>query len=123
DNVVRDKIKSFFKQKFPNILLQPMRKQLQTKIMSMVIDKQEFIAVHVNNSADNSQGFMQTCTYSNNHLRLNSAVSLLESLWIQSSFENQNVVKQACFQMFKGFKIKDEVYQRDWSFEKENKDD
>lgn len=75
DNETRDKVKSIYKDKFPNISFQPMRKQLQTKIMSMVIDKQEFIAVHTNDVTDPLEDFVQSCTYSNNPLKLNSAIS------------------------------------------------
>ncbi|MDQ5870295.1 MAG: hypothetical protein M3530_11300 [Thermoproteota archaeon] len=120
DNETRDKVKSIFKEKFPNISFQPMRKQLQTKIMSMVIDKQEFIAVHTNDVTDQLEDFIQSCTYSNNELKLNSAISLLESLWIQSGFDNQNIIKQAYFQMFKGFNLKEEVYKREWSIDNKN---
>jgi len=71
DNEVRDRVKLLFKEKFPNILLQPMRKQLQTKIMSMIIDKREFISIHTNdNATDQPQDFIQSCTYSNNQLKL-----------------------------------------------------
>jgi hypothetical protein len=53
-------------------------------------------------------------------LKLSSAISLLESLWIQSSFDNQNIIKQAYFQMFKGFNLKEETYKREWSFDNKN---
>jgi hypothetical protein len=119
DNDIRDRVKSLFNEKFPNILLQSMRKKLQTKIMSMVIDKREFISIHTNDNATTQpKDFIQSCTYSNNQLKLNSAISLLESLWIQSGFDNQNIIKQAYFQMFKGFNFKEEDYRRDWSFDK-----
>jgi hypothetical protein len=117
---IKDEIKSLFKEKFPNVSFQLMRKQLQTKIISVVLDRREFIAVHLNDAAREPESFIQSCSYSNNQLKLNSAISLLESLWFQSSFDNQNVIKQAYFQMFKGFKIKEEDYQRDWSFNKKN---
>lgn len=120
DNETRDNIKSLYKQKFPNILFQPMRKPLQTRIISMVMDKQEFIAIHTNDSAKQPEDFVLSCTYSNNQLKLNSAISLLESLWIQSGFDNQNIIKQAYFQMFKGFRFKDEVYEHDWSLNNKN---
>jgi hypothetical protein len=42
-------------------------------------------------------------------------------LWIQSEFDKQNKVKQAYFKMFKGFELKDEVYDRRWSFEQTTK--
>ena len=117
DNETRDNIRSMYKEKFPNISFQPMRKPLQTKIVSVVIDKQEFIAIHTNDVAEQPEDFVESCTYSNNQLKLNSAISLLESLWIQSGYDNQNIIKQAYFQMFKGFKLKDEVYERDWSLD------
>lgn len=121
DNETRDNIKSMYKEKFPNISFQPMRKPLQTKIVSVVIDKQEFIAIHTNDVAECPEDFVESCTYSNNQLKLNSAISLLESLWIQSGYDNQNIIKQAYFQMFKGFKFKDEVYEREWSLDDEKR--
>ena len=98
-----------------------MRKPLQTKIVSVVIDKQEFIAIHTNDVAECPEDFVESCTYSNNQLKLNSAISLLESLWIQSGYDNQNIIKQAYFQMFKGFKLKEEVYEREWSLDDEKR--
>ena len=79
DNETKDKVKSIFKQRFPNISFQPMRKQLQTKIMSMVIDKQEFIAVHTNDVTDQLEDSYNHVHISNNQLKLSSAISLLES--------------------------------------------
>jgi len=35
-------------------------------------------------------------------------------LWIQSELDKQNKARQTYFQMFKGFKLKDEVYNRRW---------
>ena len=55
----------------------------------MVMDKQEFIAVHTDDARDNPEDLVQSFTYSNNQLKLNSEISLLESLWIQSGFDNQ----------------------------------
>lgn len=122
DNGVRDHVKSLFKDKYANVAFQPMRKQLQTKIISIVIDRREFVTVHINDTTREVETFIQSCSYSNNQLKLSSAISLLESLWIQSGFDNQNVIKQAYFQMFKGFKIKEENYQRNWSFNKKKEE-
>ena len=58
DNETRDNIKSMYKEKFPNISFQPMRKPLQTKIVSVVIDKQEFIAIHTNDVAEQPEDFL-----------------------------------------------------------------
>jgi hypothetical protein len=40
---------------------------------------------------------------------------MFESLWIQAELEKQNKARQAYFQVFKGFKLKDEIYSRRWS--------
>lgn len=120
-NEIKDMIKSILKEKFNRLSVQFMRKALQTKIVTIVVDKLEFLAIQTNDG--NSQKFQQlvkTCTYSNNELNLTSAISLLQSLWIHSEIDNQNVIKQVYFQMFKGFKLRDETYKRNWSFEKKS---
>ena len=38
-------------------------------------------------------------------------------LWIQTELDSQKRIKQVYFQLFKGFKLKDETYDRQWSFE------
>ena len=54
-------------------------------------------------------------TYSNSESTVFSNVSIFESLWIQSELDKQNKARQAYFQLFKGFKLKDEIYNRRWS--------
>lgn len=53
-------------------------------------------------------------TYSNGESAVLTYCSMFENLWIQAELERQNSIKQAYFQMFKGQKLKDEVYRRDW---------
>ena len=118
-NEVKDMIKSILKEKFGKLSVQFMRKALQTRILTIVVDKVEFLAIQLNEgSSQNFQQLVKACTYSNNELNLTSAISLLQSLWIQSELDNQNLIKQVYFQMFKGFKLQDETYKHDWSFEK-----
>jgi hypothetical protein len=118
-NEVKDLIKSLLKEKFKRLSVQFMRKALQTRIVTIVVDKIEFAAIQINDeSSQDFQKLVKACTYSNNELNLTSAISLLQSLWIQSELDNQNVIKQVYFQMFKGFKLQDETYKRNWSFEK-----
>jgi hypothetical protein len=122
NNDEKDQVKSMQKERFPNIALQTMHKGSESKVLSIVIDKQDFMAIQINDRTTNEPiDFIKSCTFSNNQLKVDSAISLFESLWTRASFQNQNIIKQAYFQMFKGFKIKDEVYRRDWSFDK-NKD-
>jgi hypothetical protein len=63
---------------------------------------------------------MATC--SNSESTVSSNVSIFETLWIQSELDNQNRIKQVYFQLFKGFKLKDENYNRTWSAEKRRSD-
>lgn len=53
-------------------------------------------------------------TYSNSESAVLTYCSMFENLWIQAELERQNSIKQAYFRMFKGQKLKDEVYRRDW---------
>ncbi|MFI5407248.1 MAG: hypothetical protein ACHQ1D_12160, partial [Nitrososphaerales archaeon] len=61
-------------------------------------------------------------TYSNSSATINSCVSIFESLWIQTELDSQKRIKQVYFQLFKGFKLKDENYDRQWSFEHDQKE-
>ncbi len=56
-------------------------------------------------------------TYSNSSITFNSCVSKFESLWIEEELESQKKIKRFYFQLFKGFKLKDESYKRHWPFE------
>jgi hypothetical protein len=56
-------------------------------------------------------------TFSKNISQISSSVSMFDILWIQSDVEKQSKIKQTYFQMFKGIRLKDEVYKRKWTFE------
>ena len=56
-------------------------------------------------------------TFSKNVSQISSSVSMFDILWIQSDYEKQSKLKQTYFQMFKGFKLKNETYKRKWAFE------
>lgn len=58
-------------------------------------------------------------THSNSETALFAQYSMFENLWIQAEIERQNGIRQAYFQIFKGAKLKDEVYERKWSLEDE----
>jgi hypothetical protein len=48
---------------------------------------------------------------------------MFENLWIQAELERQNLARQAYFKMFKGLKLKEEVYKRNWSLKDKDEDD
>ena len=57
-------------------------------------------------------------SFSISDTRVSSSTSVFDILWIQSDFERQKKIKQTYFDIFKGFNMKSENYNRDWNFEK-----
>jgi hypothetical protein len=81
-----------------------------------VIDQTETLAIEINDDGT-KKTFNENrvvAIYSNNESTVSSCISIFETLWIQSELDKQNKVKQAYFQIFKGFKLKDETYHRNW---------
>jgi len=122
DNRLRETIQKRIRQNRLPINIQYITKPLQSKIATLVIDQAVSLAIEVNDDTkkifDESVGLG---IYSNNESTVSSCISIFETLWIQSEFDKQNKVKQAYFKMFKGFELKDEVYDRRWSFEQTTK--
>ncbi len=69
-----------------------------------------------------SSRIIRSATFSKNVSQISSLVSVFDILWIQSDYEKQNKLKQTYFHMFKGFKLKNETYERKWAFEKQKGD-
>ncbi len=96
-------------------------KELPQKHCLFVID--EAISALIENTEDFSvrktNGTNLVATFSRNVSQISSSVSLFDILWIEADFEKQKKIKQMYFQMFKGLKLKDEVYKRKWAFEQD----
>ncbi|MDQ4073057.1 MAG: hypothetical protein M3162_01995 [Thermoproteota archaeon] len=96
-------------------------KELPQKHCLFVID--EAISALIENSDDPSirktKETSLVATFSRNISQISSSVSLFDILWIEADFEKQKKIKQMYFQMFKGLKLKDEVYKRKWAFEQD----
>jgi two-component system, OmpR family, sensor histidine kinase VicK len=121
-NELRDAVKEQIKQKYPSVNIQFTAKPLQNKITTMVVDQSVSIAIDVED--DTEKTFEEAggmAVYSNNESAVSACLSIFQSLWIKSEFDKQNKVKQAYFEMFKGFKLKDEFYNRDWLFKETRK--
>lgn len=101
-----------------NVRMNFLQQFLPTKITTFVIDETKSLVIEVTDDTKNdfheATGLAQ---YSNSESTVFSNTSMFESLWIQSELDKQNKTKQVYFQMFKGFKLKDEIYNRRWSFE------
>jgi hypothetical protein len=118
NNNIKDQLKAMFIENFPDIFVQYLQKSLQTKMTTMIFDRRTFLDISTEiNFNENLEGIMGSCVYSNNEIKLSSLISIFEFLWIQSDIDNQKVIKQAYFNLFKGFNLRDETYKRDWTFE------
>ena len=119
DDTVAETIQKKIRKTRLPINIQHIRKPLQAKITTLVIDQAVSLAIEV--ADDTKRTFEEAigiAIYSNNESTVSSCLSIFETLWIQSEFDKQNKIKQAYFQMFKGLKLKDESYIRRWSFER-----
>lgn len=96
---------------------------LPTKITSMIIDQSRSLTVEVNDDTKETfQDAIGLSTYSNSESTVFSNASIFESLWIQSELDKQNEARQAYFRLFKGFKLRDEIYNRRWSASQSKED-
>ena len=112
DQISKEEIKS----RYPNIVINYLQQFLPTKITTMLVDQAKSLTIEVNDdSAQTLEASIGLCTYSNSESTVFSNASIFESLWIQSELDKQNKARQVYFQLFKGFKLKNEVYDRKWS--------
>lgn len=97
---------------------------LPTKITTIIIDQSKSLTLEVNDDTrETFHDAIGMSTYSNSESTVFSNASFFESLWIQSELDEQNEARQAYFRLFKGFKLKDEIYNRRFSnrYEGDNK--
>ena len=119
---VKDEIRDSFHDNFPNISVQYLQKPLQTTMTTMIFDRRTFLDISPDfNFSRDLEGGKGLSVYSNNEIKLNSLLSIFEFLWIQSDIDNQKVIKEAYFKLFKGFNLRDESYKRSWKFEMSKK--
>jgi hypothetical protein len=108
----------------PEIRANYLQQFLPSKITTFIFDESKSLVIEVSDSKKETfQDAIGLATYSNSESTVFSNTSMFESLWIQSEIDKQNRTKQVYFQMFKGFKLKDEIYNRRWSFESDEKHD
>jgi two-component system, OmpR family, sensor histidine kinase VicK len=124
ENTVKETLQKKLKEKYAQqISIQYMRKPLQNKITTLIIDQAVCLAVEVNDDTrETFEEAMGMATCSNSGSTVSSNISIFETLWIQAELDNQNRIKQVYFQLFKGFKLKDETYNRPWSAEQRRGD-
>jgi two-component system sensor histidine kinase VicK len=94
-------------------------KNLDSQDITIIIDQAISFSLKLRCEVSNKEHVpaIVGASCSNDESTLSFNVSMFESLWIQSEFEKQNKIKQVYFQLFKGLKLKDETYQREWTSE------
>ncbi len=116
DEAVKEISDTKLKVPHQNVQVNYLQQLLPTRITTLITDQAKILTIEVND--DTKETFREAVglsTYSNSESTVFSNVSMFESLWIQSELDKQTKARQAYFQLFKGFRLKDEVYNRRWS--------
>ncbi len=122
DDKTREMTQKKFNEKNFKINMQYITRDLQTTMTTMVVDQAVCLSIEVNDETkENFEDTTGLATYSNSESTVSSCISIFETLWIQSELDKQNKIKQVYFQLFKGFKLKDETYRRRWFSERRTK--
>ncbi|MEO9320682.1 MAG: hypothetical protein ABI361_08425 [Nitrososphaera sp.] len=116
DDAVKEITNTKLKAEYPNVRINFLQQLILARITTLIVDQAISLAVEVKDVADATfQDAVGLSTYSNSESTVYSDASIFESLWIQSEVDKQTQARQTYFQLFKGFKLKDEVYTRRWT--------
>jgi hypothetical protein len=116
DDAVKEISETKLKAPYEGIQVNYLQQFLPTKITTVIIDQSKSLTIEVNDDTrETMEESIGLATYSNSESTVFSNASVFESLWIQSEMDKQNKARQAYFQLFKGFELRDEVYNRRWS--------
>lgn len=116
DDAIKDITQKKLKQKQKEMHIQYIRKPLQNKTTMMIVDQVISLSIETNEDAQETlEKSMEVATYSNSESTVSSCASIFERVWIQSELDKQNKIKQVYFQVFKGYNLKDENYERPWN--------
>jgi len=115
DETMRDVSKQKIKQKHDRINVNFIERSVKSKITTIIVDQTFSLAMEVgDDSKDEFSAATGLSTYSNSESTVFTYYSMFENLWIQAELEREGKVRQAYFHMFKGQKLKDEVYRKKW---------
>ncbi|HEX5976546.1 MAG TPA: hypothetical protein VFY68_04680 [Nitrososphaeraceae archaeon] len=116
NETMKDIPKDLIKKKHDLINVNTIRQPLRSKITTLIIDQSFSLTIEVNDdSKDNFSESTGLATYSNSESTVFTDYSMFENLWIQAELERQNSIRQAYFKVFSGQKLRDEIYDRDWT--------
>jgi hypothetical protein len=116
NETMKDIPKDLIKKKHDLINVNTIRQPLRSKITTFIIDQSFSLTIEVNDdSKDNFSEATGLATYSNSESTVFTDYSMFENLWIQAELERQKSIRQAYFKVFSGQKLRDEIYDRDWT--------
>lgn len=118
NDVINNFTQNKLKQRQKQIHMQFIRKPLQNKIMTIIIDQVLSLSFDINDTNEVFEKSAGAATYSNSESTVSSCASIFESIWIQSELDKQNKIKQVYFRVFKDAELKDENYNRTWQDKK-----
>ena len=115
DETMRDVSKQKIKQEHDRINVSFIERSVKSKTTTIIVDQTFSLVMEVgDDSKEEFSAATGLSTYSNSESTVFTYYSLFENLWIQAELERQGKVRQAYFRMFKGQKLKDEVYSKKW---------
>ena len=119
DETSKDISKDLIKKKHDLINVNFTRQFLRSKITTFIFDQSFSLTIELkDDSKSNFSEATGLAIYSNSESTVFTDYSMFENLWIQAELERQNSLRQAYFKMFKGQKLRDEIYRRDWTEDK-----
>jgi hypothetical protein len=116
DETMKEISKHKIKQRHDRINVNFIRQSLKSKITTFIIDQSFSLTIDVND--DTTNNFSQPnalATYSNSESTVLTDYSMFENLWIQAERERHHTIRQGYFEIFSGRKLKDEIYEKDWT--------
>ena len=113
---IRDALRSKSNDLYTNISF--LTRDLRVRNMFFIADQVTLLSIEiVDNARTLFAEILGEATFSNNETKVSATISVFDTLWIQSELEKQGHAKQAYFNIFKGFRLRQEEYRRKWLFE------
>jgi hypothetical protein len=116
DETMKEISKHKVKQRHDRINVNFIRQSLKSKITTFIIDQSFSLTIDVNDDIKNNLSQLGAlATYSNSESTVLTDYSMFENLWIQAERERHQTIRQGYFEIFSGRKLKDEIYEKDWT--------
>ncbi|MGA7369832.1 MAG: hypothetical protein WBX01_11930 [Nitrososphaeraceae archaeon] len=118
--IVKERIKQALRSKSNDLYasISFLTKDLGDRNMFLIVDQVTSLLIAIADST--KKAFAEVVgemAVSNNESKITAAISVFDTLWIRSELEKHSHAKQAYFNIFKGFKLRQEEYRRKWLFE------